>query len=235
MNLVDLTGHRFGKLVVIARDTSRKGRVYWLCQCDCGNTCSVLAANLKDRPGRKGTKSCGCEWRKGWPLFLKGNRNVIEQIDNNTMIIRNGEYYSLFSPCDYELVKSINWCPDDKGRFATSLGRTHYKFHRVIMGLENPFTKLRSSPSIEVDHIDRDIRNNRRENLRLCSHAQNMYNRIFKGYYWNKQRNRFQASITVSGRAIHLGFYTDESDAANARIEAEKKYFSEFAPMRGEA
>ena len=151
------------------------------------------------------------------------------------MIIRNGEYYSLFSPCDYELIKSINWCPDEKGRFVTSLGRTHYKFHRVIMGLENPFTKLRSSPSIEVDHIDRDVRNNRREILRLCSHTQNIHNRVFKGYYWNRQRNKFHASITVSGRTIHLGFYIDESDAANPRTEAEKKYFGEFAPMGGEA
>ena len=39
----------------------------------------------------------------------------------------------------------------------------------------------------------------------------------------------------MSGRTIDLGFYIDESDAANARIEAEKKYFGEFAPMRGEA
>ena len=33
----DLTSMKFGRLTVIERDTSKKG-VYWLCQCECGNT-----------------------------------------------------------------------------------------------------------------------------------------------------------------------------------------------------
>jgi hypothetical protein len=55
--LKDLTGQRFGRLVVINRDTSRKG-VYWNCQCDCGNTTSVRSNSLT--MGK--TKSCGCYW-----------------------------------------------------------------------------------------------------------------------------------------------------------------------------
>ena len=35
--LVDLTGQRFGKLTVLKKAPSRNGKVYWLCQCDCGN------------------------------------------------------------------------------------------------------------------------------------------------------------------------------------------------------
>lgn len=48
----DLTGERFGKLVV------RKwlGRSHWLCLCDCGRETKVLTANLK----RDNTRSCGC-------------------------------------------------------------------------------------------------------------------------------------------------------------------------------
>ena len=35
--LIDLTGQRFGDLVVLERDINKpKGRVYWICQCDCG-------------------------------------------------------------------------------------------------------------------------------------------------------------------------------------------------------
>ena len=59
---IDLTGHRFGKLVVreIAPDhTTPDGhrRVQWLCQCDCGGLVTVLAHQLC-RPN--GTWSCKC-------------------------------------------------------------------------------------------------------------------------------------------------------------------------------
>lgn len=48
----DLTGRRFGKLVVI----SWSGDSRWLCKCDCGNESRALTANLK----RGNTGSCGC-------------------------------------------------------------------------------------------------------------------------------------------------------------------------------
>lgn len=54
---IDLTGQRFGKLVVKERalKDGHKG-AYWLCQCDCGNTTIVEGCELR----RGGTKSCGC-------------------------------------------------------------------------------------------------------------------------------------------------------------------------------
>lgn len=63
--LIDLTGQRFGRLVVIeqAEDyISPKGakRVRWFCQCDCGNTCVAHGSSLKGRQ----TSSCGCLQRK---------------------------------------------------------------------------------------------------------------------------------------------------------------------------
>lgn len=57
----DLTGKRFGRLIVLQRAqnlVSKSGRNYirWMCQCNCGNICTVLGDNLKY--GR--TLSCGC-------------------------------------------------------------------------------------------------------------------------------------------------------------------------------
>ena len=49
-------GQRFGLLKVIEKAGSNNG-VIWLCQCDCGNRCTVRADNLKS--GR--TESCGCK------------------------------------------------------------------------------------------------------------------------------------------------------------------------------
>ena len=59
--LIDLTGQRFGKLVVVKRaenHVSPNGfqKVQWLCQCDCGNMTIVSGGNLRNGT----TKSCGC-------------------------------------------------------------------------------------------------------------------------------------------------------------------------------
>lgn len=54
---IDLTGQRFGKLVVVKESPERKsGRIYWECKCDCGNIILVKGLSLKNGD----TKSCGC-------------------------------------------------------------------------------------------------------------------------------------------------------------------------------
>ena len=55
--LIDLSGQRFGRLVVKARVFSEhsKGTV-WACVCDCGNHVQVVGGNLKSG----NSKSCGC-------------------------------------------------------------------------------------------------------------------------------------------------------------------------------
>lgn len=55
--LIDLTGQRFGRLVVLGRAGSdNAGHPKWLCRCDCGNT--VIARGAYLRGGN--TQSCGC-------------------------------------------------------------------------------------------------------------------------------------------------------------------------------
>lgn len=53
--LIDLTGIRFGSLLVLHRDltTISKGKTRWVCKCDCGNTLSIRGSHL-----REGQKKC---------------------------------------------------------------------------------------------------------------------------------------------------------------------------------
>lgn len=54
---IDLTGERFGKLVVIREyGRDRWGNVTWLCKCDCGNEIVVSGDDLRNEH----TQSCGC-------------------------------------------------------------------------------------------------------------------------------------------------------------------------------
>jgi 5-methylcytosine-specific restriction endonuclease McrA len=66
--MIDITGKRFGKLVVVNFSYRKKTKYYWKCKCDCGN----YKITTKDMLIRGNTKSCGCLRRK-----LK--RNIIGQ------------------------------------------------------------------------------------------------------------------------------------------------------------
>lgn len=61
-NFIDLTGRRFGRLVVLERaenyiSPSGNRLSQWLCQCDCGNTTVIVTSSLT----RGITSSCGCK------------------------------------------------------------------------------------------------------------------------------------------------------------------------------
>jgi hypothetical protein len=70
---IDLTGQRFGKLVVLQRAEKPKGikgkEAYWLCQCDCGNQKVVVSYSLKSL----NTQSCGCYHRERTTKHGKNN------------------------------------------------------------------------------------------------------------------------------------------------------------------
>lgn len=55
----DLTGMRFGKLLVLKENGRKNSRVMWLCKCDCGTVKSIPSGNLTNG----NSKSCGCGQR----------------------------------------------------------------------------------------------------------------------------------------------------------------------------
>lgn len=111
----------------------------------------------------------------------------------------------------------------------------HYRMHRVILGLPAIYDGR------EADHIDGDVKNNRRANLRACTHAENMQN-ITKAYGRSRYRGvdmhvsgQWRARARVNGRSYHVGYYDDEDVAgqAVAAFRAEHLPFSsENAPER---
>lgn len=56
MRPVDISGQRFGRLIVVARGVRRGAKTTWRCSCDCGATVEVVTDQL--RSGK--TQSCGC-------------------------------------------------------------------------------------------------------------------------------------------------------------------------------
>lgn len=71
--IMDLTGERYGKLVVLELDHVERSTRYWKCQCECGNTTVVREGNLQHGI----TKSCGCLRRE----HKKPSKIEVQKID----------------------------------------------------------------------------------------------------------------------------------------------------------
>lgn len=91
----------------------------------------------------------------------------------------------------------------------------------------------------QVDHINGDKLDNRKINLRVCTHSQNQINRGkqknntsgFKGVYPQKQSKKYRAKISVNGKEYHLGYFDCPIEAAKAYNAATLNYHEEFAKL----
>jgi hypothetical protein len=100
--------------------------------------------------------------------------------------------------------------------------------HRQIIGATN---------DVQVDHVDLNGLNNRRENLRIATPQQNCFNRRktrantsgFKGVCWNRKSRKWQAGIRINGRSVHLGLFETIDAAYNAYCKASNQHYGEYA------
>jgi hypothetical protein len=93
-----------------------------------------------------------------------------------------------------------------------------------------------------TDHRNGDGLMNLRENLRICTEAENTHNmrprdtRVhkdsssgYKGVSWINKDKKWRAQITVNYKNINLGRFADEREAALAYNAAALKYHGKFA------
>ena len=88
-----------------------------------------------------------------------------------------------------------------------------------------------------VDHINGCKHDNRIENLRSCTHAQNMRNRTTKtNRAHNLPRNvylqkdgRFRVMLSIQGEIKHIGSYASIEEAAEQAEQARKEYYGEYS------
>lgn len=107
-----------------------------------------------------------------------------------------------------------------------------YRAHRVgwlIMTGEWPASK--------IDHKNTDGIDNKFNNIRLATQAENGRNRGanknntsgFKGVFWCGWAKKWRASIKVNGRSIHIGYFPTPEEAHAAYSKSAKELHGEFA------
>ncbi len=137
-------------------------------------------------------------------------------------------FYAYVDAADYEWLSQWKWHMCSAG-YAARKEKTKYVFmHRQIM---------QPPEGMQVDHIDCSKANNCRFNLRVCTRLENQRNhrkRVgshsrFKGVYFNKQLGKCFAKGWFAGRALYLGCFDEEVDAARAYDLAAVAWYGEFA------
>lgn len=138
---------------------------------------------------------------------------------------------------DYEWLMKFTWFADysecgDCFYAATNMRadekRRVVRMHRLIT--DCPSGK-------QVDHADTDTLNNRRGNLRVCTHAENQRNRSanrlntsgFKGVSLHRETGKWCAEIWLDNRKKYLGLFASKEMAHAAYMEASAELHGEFA------
>lgn len=207
----------------------------WLCECSCVDHNQIVALGYNIRRGD--VKSCGCFKREMMssserhPVItnkydLSGNYGI--GWTNNT----NKEFY--FDLEDYDKIKDYCWSETQNESGYSSLisykrgtRNINVKMHYIIAGKH-------------CDHANRNALDNRKENLRPATYSQNKQNQGirkdntsgFIGVKWNKKTQKWNVTVNINKKQKWLGSFCDKEDAIKVRLQAEAKYYGEFAPQR---
>lgn len=107
------------------------------------------------------------------------------------------------------------------------INQVYYYEHRLVW-----MYVYGEEPTTGIDHEDRDRLNNKISNLRKATNSNNGGNRLCKGITWDKQAQKWRASITFQGRKKSLGFFHTKQEARDTYIAAHIELHGEFSPYQ---
>jgi hypothetical protein len=153
------------------------------------------------------------------------------------MICTRAGHVFLIDAEDWPRTSGFKWSVSSDGGtrmyVSTRIDGKKIYLHRVLLEAPN---------GQRVDHRNGDPLDNRKTNLRLATHQQNMFNRrkaqtygrkpttsSFKGVSWDNSCGRYIARIMKDRVNHYLGSFMDERSAALAYARAEQEMFGEFA------
>ena len=151
--------------------------------------------------------------------LTKGQFAIIDDEDYER--INQWKWYSQKSNTGYYAARSMG---RDKSRFM------HYEVLNLAIGKDRKWV---------VDHINRNPLDNRKENLRICSTQQNLFNSgpkkkkgktsYYKGIMFHQGHKRWAALLCYKRKQFHLGYFQTEYEAMTAYNLAVVKKMGDYA------
>lgn len=157
------------------------------------------------------------------------------------LTLSNSKLLATVDEDDFYRFRGFNWYLKSDGYIVTDSTKqsrsrgvpVKLKLHRLVIGIED---------GPDVDHINGNKLDNRKENLRKCTRSENLCNRIsskeIRGVYYRKESVNFPwfSAIQIPGkkprRQKYLGSFKTREEAAMAFIKASKEIHGEFSPYR---
>lgn len=154
--------------------------------------------------------------------------------------LSNGKAYAIVDAEDFEYLNQWKW-KLNKGRAMRNqhIGtRGNWRdgkridkavlMHRVIMG---------EPKDMDVDHKNHNTLDDRKTNLRICTHAENTANSVmqkrntsgYKGVYFDKRRVKWYSQIRFMGKSYTLGLFESPVEAAKEYDHVAKQLYGEYA------
>ena len=140
---------------------------------------------------------------------------------------------------DYRWARLYEWNilknPTQNGDILYPYRRTMFHGQSIEIKISNEI--MEPPDGLIVDHINHSGLDNRKDNLRICTHQQNTQNvrkapgkiSCYKGVSWHREAKKWRAYIAYDARYHHLGFFEDEIKAALAYDKAAQEQYGEFA------
>lgn len=154
---------------------------------------------------------------------------------NREIVLTRGAV-AIIDEKDYEEVSKFKWCYD--GRYAS---RGLYDRSTKKRSMQRLHTFLMNTPKgMNVDHINGNKLDNRRSNLRICSHNQNLWNygkhrdngTGYKGVILDKRYSRYQARIQVNKITYSSPWFDTPEEAHKAYKQLSKTHHGEYSNVR---
>ena len=222
MGKIDLTGQRFGRLVVVREIALRanNGSVQWECVCDCGNVVSPTGSNL--RYGT--TKSCGCYKKEKISELktLKINRG--EVFGELTIIKRIGS-------TDWKGNKSALYLCRCSCGSETEAGASNLRAgNTTSCGCKKRDTSQMMTDSAREKQKETINKTDLVENTKLSGISPKRKKSIgktseFIGVSRDSSNGYWISQLVLKGVSVHRKKHKNKQDAIDARKAAEEKYF----------
>lgn len=205
----DLTGQRFGKLLVIEKDPCG-GKYKWRCLCDCGNYSSPRMYSLVNMT----TTSCGCSRRKV---------GVKHHLSNPTY----GTWSSMLSRCLNPKKKEYKAYG---GAGITVCDRWNIHKGGSFLNFLEDMGERPEGMTLNRVHGNKSYS---KETCEWATCSEQCFDQKLKvsntsgvtGVSWDRSKNKWVAYISVQKKQIRLGNRDNFQDAVSLREEAELKYF----------